>query len=716
MSNHRGKISCIGLMACGFLAAMLPMRALACGPFFPEEVITAGDQRILDLPVGDFTAEMNRLLPAGQSTPKAVQSLPGLEKPSVYELSDKVDESDLRAALKAAGADKNRINAIASGYTQARSALAAYAQAIADAKEKGATASQPPKFVAPVIPDGLPPEFNDYLRGLVAFHAGDLPAARAAWTGLLNRPEDQRRLHSTWAAFMLGKSYLTENPPKAREWFVKTRKLTEAGFSDSLGLAASSLGWEAKTALAEGKFTLAMDLYLKQLKSGDSTAAMSLRQSAKAVFAAGADALATAARDDLACRVITAYILCDAGPFRSLSDQEKPLIPRWLAAVETAAPLDMPGADRLAWAAYRSGDFISAGKWAKRAGTDDPMAQWVRAKLLLRDGETKAAAQMLAQLVKSFPADDQWLSDESVDNGQDAFHVTTDGKSPTIIPAVVSNLAVLKLSRGQYVEAMDYLLRDDLWMDAAYIAERVLSADEIKTYVDAHFPASSLKPELHVSDGNDGSMCREDQTRMPRLIRHLLARRLARLGRWKEARDYYPADVRTIFDDYIAAIRSGNNKKLSDSERATAFMKAARLAHDNGMEMLGTELDPDFFCFGGNFGGDSTNTFPIGDRKKLTAPSDDELARYKANAPDDPRRFHYRYTAAEHAWSAAQLMPDDTDETAVVLNEAGCWLKDRNPKFADRFYKALVRRCPSTALGKAAAAQHWFPAKPKASP
>ena len=54
-------------------------------------------------------------------------------------------------------------------------------------------------------------------------------------------------------------------------------------------------------------------------------------------------------------------------------------------------------------------------------------------------------------------------------------------------------------------------------------------------------------------------------------------------------------------------------------------------------------------------------------------------------------------------------MPDDADETARVLCEAGSWLKLRDPRAADRFYKALVTRCATTALGREASRRRWFP-------
>ena len=78
------------------------------------------------------------------------------------------------------------------------------------------------------------------------------------------------------------------------------------------------------------------------------------------------------------------------------------------------------------------------------------------------------------------------------------------------------------------------------------------------------------------------------------------------------------------------------------------------------------------------------------------------------------KRFHYRYVACNHAWDAAALMPDESDATARVLAEAGGWIKYRDPMGALRFYKALITRCGTTAIGKDAAARHWFkPESPK---
>ena len=54
-------------------------------------------------------------------------------------------------------------------------------------------------------------------------------------------------------------------------------------------------------------------------------------------------------------------------------------------------------------------------------------------------------------------------------------------------------------------------------------------------------------------------------------------------------------------------------------------------------------------------------------------------------------------------------MPDDQEETAHVLVTAGNWLKNRDNKSADRFYKALVNRNPSVPLAQEADQKRWLP-------
>ncbi|HOW75189.1 MAG TPA: hypothetical protein P5102_02165 [Candidatus Competibacteraceae bacterium] len=54
-------------------------------------------------------------------------------------------------------------------------------------------------------------------------------------------------------------------------------------------------------------------------------------------------------------------------------------------------------------------------------------------------------------------------------------------------------------------------------------------------------------------------------------------------------------------------------------------------------------------------------------------------------------------------------MPDQSNQTALVLATAGNWIKNLDAKGAQRFYQALVSRCGKTDLGKKASAKKWLP-------
>ena len=87
-----------------------------------------------------------------------------------------------------------------------------------------------------------------------------------------------------------------------------------------------------------------------------------------------------------------------------------------------------------------------------------------------------------------------------------------------------------------------------------------------------------------------------------------------------------------------------------------------------------------------------------------------EERRRAATVPADPmQRWHYRYIASDLLWRAAELIPDNTDAKAQTLYEAGRWLMHTHPQAADRYYKALVRTCGGTALGREADRRRWFP-------
>jgi hypothetical protein len=660
-------------LALAIASAVLAVPAGACGPYFPNQLLVNGTQSVIWAPVASFDREIRRILP---EIPLA-RAVPPSEKQDVYDQTIEIDLAELRTALDAANLPPGREQALYENYQRTRQALAEQHRASRAADEKGTTRPAAPEGLA--VPEGLPPEFALYLRGLLGYSAGRMDEARVAWESLLKLPPAQRTRRTVWAKFMIGKSYLSDDPAKAVAAFRQVREEVRSGRNDPLGLAAASLGWEGKAELHQQHQAAAIELYLQQSSTGDPTAINSLATVCDEVFTqADPASMKQLAANPSASRVLMAFALAHGTAFHM--HPTDPMFERWLSAVESTGAATFLGADRLAWAAYQAGDMKAAERWAAKAPDDSPIALWVRAKLLLRAGEVDPAAELLARTVRAFPPDEQWEGVPGTYENEEFAARFSPGKRAE------AELGVLELSRGNYVESLDRLLKSGWWIDAAYVAERVLRDDELIGYVDRSWPEGT-GPE----------------------IRHLLARRLIRVGRWKEALPYLPAALRPALDEYIASIRAGHDAKLPAHERAEMLWSAAHIARRNGMELLGTELAPDGHLDSGGFPGIDVVGARQKDREKLLHPTREELARAASSGPQPDRRFHYRFIAADHAWAAAQLLPDGSDELAALLCEAGSWIKDRDPHAADRFYKALVARCPQTALGRTAIAKKWFP-------
>jgi tetratricopeptide (TPR) repeat protein len=596
--------------------------------------------------------------------------------------------ADLRAALKI---PEGRDSDLLKKYVTLREAVREYSESMTAWKEQYTPEEREeekdsmPVLPDVVVPDGLPKEFALYIQGAVQYHKGDMRGAVKKWNELSRLPEKERQYRGMWAAFMTGKAHMKSNPDRAVKWFVHVRKLAGAGFVDTLGLAAASYGWEARTELSRKNYTRAIELYMAQYAGGDYSAIISLRITAGRVLKDNDDAILSVARHKAGSLVINAHLVSDTGSTRGwLGGKRKELCAKWLKAIDAAGVKDVPGADRLAWIAYQAGDFKAAACWLKKAPRNAPAAQWIRAKLLLRDGKLDEAAAALADVVRVMP------------ENSDDYHYRPDyfySDNPN--HPVRGELAVLRMARGQYAEAMDLLIRGDFWIDAAYVAERVLTPEELIAYVDRHWPQSTEK--------------QFQEERMH--IRHLLARRLARLKRYKQARPYYSAEDRKVFDKYVTSLKQGRDMRRSRAERAKSLWEAAKTARKHGMELLGTEVEPDWHFYKGHYENEplKKSRAKAAGNKKIVLVTSDEKKRWNKNKIDIEKRFHYRYVAAKLGWDAAELMPDESDETARVLCEAGTWLKDRDTKAADRFYKALVNRCRSTVLGKEADRLRWFP-------
>lgn len=663
-------------LAVAFLAGGIAL--WACGPFFPNWIL-GPDEDVLLAPQAMFRTELDRLAPAEKPPfPARVAAAPGLQ-------TAEEDAAELTAALETMRVPPQQRQALVERLRAFREVLGREGQA------------------SPPVPEGLPGEFAGYLRGAAAWWDGRTDEARTHWRRLLERPAAERRFRSTWAAFMLGKAALEEKKlDEAVRWFRRTRELTAEGFTDSLGLASASLGWEGRAQLDRGRFDEAIRLYLQQDRSGDSSGLVSLRWTAGAALKKGRAALLPLARAADTRQIMTSYVLSRYGVDTWDGPIDESETRAWMAVVREAGARDLAGADRLAWASYVAGDFAAAEQWLEAAPEDSAMAKWVQAKLLLRAGRLEEAEELLAEVSRTLP--EVPLPDSAWDPSNQTAPL------PTPLRAAGEEGAT-RLSRGEYVPALESFVRGGYELDAAYVAERVLTLDELRAHVDARWPAdlaAQHDPEEWAMV--DGGLQAASDAETAYDLRYLLGRRLVRAERYKEASPYLPEPYRQRVDALAAALKTGRDGGQPRAERAEALFQAACIVRHDGMELLGTELEPDWFAFYGQYNPE----FIVADRgrrrqNKLLRPSADEVARLERHRVKPAKRFHYRYRAAGIASDAAALLPDGSEEKARILTAAGTWLAFRDPEAADRFYKALIRCCRNTDLGREADELHWFP-------
>lgn len=549
------------------LSLCLPLGpALACGPDFPMRLLDNRAQTLSELPEGSFRFEVSRL----------GQAIAGLKPATEATRNPDYSYDDLPSYVE------QRSQAEQIGLTPPQQAVVERLRALTDIDQVAAEAAN------------LPDELRLYALGATAFNVGEHQRAVEAFQQLLALPADQRRLRSTWAAYSLGRALFAVSTEagsgdpvalqdQARAAFRQAREMSIAGFSDPLELGIASLGEEARVAYTADDWESAIGLYAIQNLLGSPVGYSSLLQLAQRLSVESDERLSELLKTQAVQRLVTAYLLSRVGWW----DGEEPSgEKRLVKLLQTNARDNLDDADRLAAVSYQHGDYANAQAFVQKAsGTG--LAWWVRAKLALRDGDKVAAAAAYAKAAQAFPNDESWGSRRTPDWNYESVQpkCRVEGES-----------AILALQRGDYLQAFDQLYRgqSNYWYDAAAVAERVLTVDELKQYVDAQVPAP---PALSQED-------RDNYVPLPvaASLRNLLGRRLLREGRFDEAPAYFDnPDLQNKARAY-GQLRQDAESKWWPTRRAEAYFHASWMARKWGMELLGYEMAPDYASLGGKIG------------------------------------------------------------------------------------------------------------------
>lgn len=607
------------------LSLSLPLgSALACGPDFPMRLLDNRGQSLAELPEGNFQFEINRLGQAIAGLKPVTEIVSSMDEPDYTEQRDKAEQT---------------------GLTAQQQALVKQLRTLSDAGQVEARGAD------------LPAEVRLYLAGAVAFSAGEHGLAAEYFQKVLALPADQRSLRSTWAAYSLGRSLFAMSAEadatpdllaQSRAAFEQARQLSIDGFSDPLELGVASLGEEARVARTAGDWNRAIELYATQNVQGSAVGYTSLKLLMADLAAMPDDQLAALLKGKAVQQLVTASLLSRLGwSFGDQPPNEQKLIK--LLQSSTRGSLD--NADRLAAVNYQQGDYASAKTFLEHAG-DGGLAWWLRAKLAMREGDKTAAAAAYAKAAQAFPQAESW-----------GERRTPDYDFETLQPKcrVEGESAILALQRGDYLQAFDQLYRSQsiYWFDAATVAERVLTVDELKHYVDTQVPAP---PALSQQD-------RENYAPLPvaAKLRNVLGRRLLREERYDEAPGYFDSAELQAKAKWYGELRHDAESKWWPSKRAFAYYYAATLARFDGMELLGYEMAPDYATFGGNYSLESTEL------KVGPLVAEEEVKRQQASAAQPDQRYHYRFVATALARRAADHLPHTSEAFAAVLCNAAGW-------------------------------------------
>lgn len=469
-------------------------------------------------------------------------------------------------------------------------------------------------------------------------------------------------------------------------------------------------------------------LHLRQRSLGDSGANFSLSRLMSAL-SESPEGLEIC-RGDKELRRLMSIHLCTQSEFQiNLSDNVEPGSPetigRWLSLMLYGDPIeDDESTAHLALVFYNHGNYKVSEQLVAKCPPDDIVAAMLRSRLELRLGRRLEAAKALEPaLTKLEPVADfpHWGVDEQLGTGGGPSWIFVRRDLPHSAGGKLrAELAMLKLALGDYPAALRLNLGAGLIWDARYVAECVMSVEELKTFVDAEAMGARVRKR--------GFGEYEELTEtidLNQQIRVLLARRLCRAGRWIEAKPYVRPGMAAQIDAYLGLLAKAADVKADKRERADAYWRAALLMREHGRELIYCDFGPWYT---------SANRYPeqgsVGWVERdwprcrieptqeqpwnpLTGPGPDERKRVQAwleanPSPGNRENVLMKYQTLRLALLAAELLPDNDPAGANLLQFAGSEIMYVDPPAANAAYKLLATRFKETPFGKYAFEKRWF--------
>ena len=583
--------------------------------------------------------------------------------------------------------------------------------------------------------DRTPPAFKAYLNSLTVSRLDALVEIEK----LLALPPAERKPLEAIAKYRRARlsmnlddwAMLTDDHAKAR--LVKIREdlsdvatHARAGSLDPCKISENAVYWIAYTRsiilpasrlvrMGEADFGGAFAAYLKMPMRGEGNAVNSSYRLAS-WLCAQPDLSAYVNDPDLR-RLITIYLA--AGGANNTDNrmsyfEATEVSAAWLDALAKAG-VDL-GFDliRIAMLQHRTGRWQECLTTTRRLPVDEPMAMLLASRCSLRlNGDIDVSRKILdvaGGAQTTVPVRDlSKVPGHAVPEEDFTEHVELSEKAK-LRQRTEGERAMIELAQGRFAEALEFFAKGDYTDESSFVAECVMTVDELKAFVDRRRKADPAQTTKGPS--NDAFYP----------TKKILASRLFRADRLEEALDYVSPEIRPQAHNYVFLMRLAERTDIADRTKADAYWRAALIIQQIGEEILhasfgldwtGATDEPKWYI---NYGflplkrlqPDSATRVTL-----ITSPTKEEALRVQtwlAEHIDKPVRSERdaSYAVFDLALKAARSLPNNDPAGGQILQFAGNLLKFMEPKAANPAYVLLVTRFKQTPYGEHALKRHWF--------
>ncbi len=491
----------------------------------------------------------------------------------------------------------------------------------------------------PAMPEKsrIPLEFRLYALGRGRFLRDPSSGTPPEWTRLLALPAAERKYRTVRVYCAL--TLAAPDFAGTETYLAKMRAALDSGFADTAGLEEAVLRHLVRRDRVSGLRWLPLLLAAGPEKEFRESVLRDLERWQKVDWEKSQPFFFSLMEKDRVGREILASVSPEtAAEFRP---------------VEGSALLT---ADRQAWRAFECGKFELAEKLLALAPEDSPVALFTRARLARMKDDYEKSAKLLKRWIE---VTDKAPSADPMPGIR--FRISGTCEEYQIdradVPAghyIHGMLGTVLVERKDYAEALRCFLEAGAWHDAAAAAEQHMTPEELGKFVKAH-------RSLPLMDK----------------LSYLTARMMMRKKKIAEAGEFFPESMKQYYAIYVEQSRIANDPAKPKNERALALLNLSRLLASKGMELTGTELNPDCFLYDG---------------------------AYQGSDPQENCRFHYRYVSMNYALRAAAMAEDPAiADSSLLFGFAVSFSLGHNKYRDETFYHLLCDRAPRKS--------HWIPGK-----